>query len=60
MRMEREESTTGDERERQALSTPNTVPAPVDRHDQPSSIFEGTATDNDDIESGGSQQGSSQ
>ena len=58
--MERDETKNDDERERQALTTPNTVPAPVDRHDQPSSVFQGTATDNDDIESGGSQQGSSQ
>lgn len=50
--MERDESTKDDERERQALTTPNTVPAPVDRHDQPSSVFQGTATDNDDINSG--------
>lgn len=50
--MERDEQKNDDEREREALTTPNTVPAPVDRHDQPSSVFQGTATDNDDIDSG--------
>ena len=50
--MERDESKKGDERGREARSTPDTIPAPVDRHDQPSSIFQGTATDNDDLDSG--------
>jgi hypothetical protein len=50
--MERDERTNDDERERQAMQTPDTIPAPVDRHDQPSSIFQGTASDNDDIDSG--------
>ena len=46
--MERDDSQSNDEREREAMSTPATVPAPVDRHDQPSSIFSGTASDSDD------------
>jgi len=50
--MERDDSKKADDRERQELTTPDTVPAPVDRHDQPSSVFQGTASDNDDIDSG--------
>lgn len=50
--MERDNRQNNDEREREAMQTPDTIPAPVDRHDQPSSIFSGTASDNDDIDSG--------
>ena len=50
--MEPDERNNDDERERQGMSTPDTIPAPVDRNDQPSSIFQGTATDNDDLDSG--------
>ncbi|MBV8369777.1 MAG: hypothetical protein JO036_12740 [Candidatus Eremiobacteraeota bacterium] len=51
--MERDESKKDDQRGRDAMTTPDSVPAPVDRHDQPSSVFQGTATDNDDQGSGG-------
>jgi hypothetical protein len=46
--MERYESKKDDQREREAMTTPDSVPAPVDRHDQPSSVFQGTASDHDD------------
>ena len=46
--MERDNSQNEDQREREAMQTPDSVPAPVDRHDQPSSVFSGTATGVDD------------
>ena len=50
MERDKSKSKQADERERGQMTTPDTVPAPVDREDQPSSVTRGTG--DEDVDSG--------